>query len=209
MQLTLPTDNNATGENFDKNFLFVDTSKRFSDINQPTFFYSVDFKNEFINIPTTLQEQSIVMGYREVLYRGKAHFVVKVNELYPKYNRVHINFYNNGTWQGWKLLNTAPNYSTTSMINLIGLPSKPIKTSTETFTALDDGYLMLNAYKIELGSTLMVCINDIVAISFPAYHAGTNANICLPLAKDDVIKFITDDESEGWIITTKKFFYSK
>ena len=101
MSLTLPCEDKSTGANFNNSFTYVDLTQQYCERNQMCYFYSSDFSNEYINKPTLLENESHVMGFREVFVRTSVHALVKVTEMYPVYGRQHFNFYNNGTWKGW------------------------------------------------------------------------------------------------------------
>ena len=94
------------GSSFGKNFLSVNPSVRFDKYKQKACFYwDANTKSDFSNIPTALNSVTgSVIGEREVKYRTDKHILVQVTEMYPVQGRTHSNFYNNGSWSGWKSL---------------------------------------------------------------------------------------------------------
>ena len=91
-----------TGQSFQKNFHLLNTGDRDNLVNYSSFFSATNIATEFTNVPTGLLNQTIVIGYREVLWRSSSHVLVKVTEFYPVYGREHFDFYNSGSWRGWK-----------------------------------------------------------------------------------------------------------
>lgn len=55
------------------------------------------------NIPTSMKGK-LWIGYRIVMKRNSIHILVEIHELYPVYGRIWSNFYNNGTWNGWRTI---------------------------------------------------------------------------------------------------------
>ena len=91
-----------TGQSFQKNFHIISPSDKYSSVNRPSYFSTNNIDTEFTNVPNQLQEQTVVIGYREVMWRNSVHILVKVTEFYPVYGRQHFDFYNSGSWRGWK-----------------------------------------------------------------------------------------------------------
>lgn len=54
-------------------------------------------------IPTSMQGK-LWIGYRIVMKRNSIHILVEIHELYPVSGRIWSNFYNNGTWNGWRTI---------------------------------------------------------------------------------------------------------
>lgn len=54
-------------------------------------------------IPTSMQGK-LWIGYRIVMKRNSIHILVEIHELYPVPGRIWSNFYNNGTWNGWRTI---------------------------------------------------------------------------------------------------------
>lgn len=94
------------GSSFGKNFMMVNPTVRYDQYKQKAcFFWDASTKSQFSNIPTTLNSVTgAVIGEREVFYRSSTHIFIRVTEFYPVPGRQHCNFYNNGSWVGWKTL---------------------------------------------------------------------------------------------------------
>lgn len=56
---------------------------------------------QFTGMPTVLQNKTCIL-YRSVLYATTGHALVRMEEGYPVAGRIWTNFYNYGTWTGWK-----------------------------------------------------------------------------------------------------------
>lgn len=54
-------------------------------------------------IPASMKGK-LWIGYRIVMKRNSIHILVEIHELYPVSGRIWSNFYNNGTWNGWRTI---------------------------------------------------------------------------------------------------------
>ena len=95
----------TTGENFNKNFLLVDTNNREAIENQRCFFDITDStRGDYVNIPSAMPSEGVVIGYRAVYVKSPIHCLVKITECFPVSGRQYFNFYNSGNWDGWKVI---------------------------------------------------------------------------------------------------------
>lgn len=95
----------TTGENFNKDFLLIDTNNREAIAHQRSFFDITDStRGDYLNIPSAMPSEGVVIGYREVYYKSAIHCLVKITECFPVSGRQYFNFYNSGNWDGWKVI---------------------------------------------------------------------------------------------------------
>ena len=81
-------------------FLNISLKDRFNAVNRCHYFRQPN-GTAFEGCPTPLKAQEFI-GYREVYWYSTINVMVKLIEFYPMPGRVWTNFYNNGTWTGWK-----------------------------------------------------------------------------------------------------------
>ena len=95
----------TTGENFNKNLLLIDTNNTEAIVNQRSFFDITDStRGDYLNIPSAMPSEGVVIGYREVYVKSASHCLVKITECFPVSGRQYFNFYNSGNWDGWKVI---------------------------------------------------------------------------------------------------------
>ena len=95
----------TTGENFNKDLLLIDTNNREAIAHQRSFFDITDStRGDYLNIPSAMPSEGVVIGYREVYYKSASHCLVKITECFPVSGRQYFNFYNSGNWDGWKVI---------------------------------------------------------------------------------------------------------
>lgn len=83
---------------------------------------------------------------------------------------------------------------------------RPTSASTKTYTFTDNGWLYLYATRGSTsGATIMLQIDGTTRFSFPAFDAYAVVAIMIPVAKDQVLKFITDSASATWTIRQLRF----
>lgn len=97
-ELFIPGDTTNAPPN--NKFLNISLKERFNAINRCHYFRQPN-GTEFEGCPTPLKAQEFI-GYREVYWYSTINVMVKLIEFYPMHGRVWTNFYNNGTWTGWK-----------------------------------------------------------------------------------------------------------
>lgn len=95
----------TTGENFNKNLLIIDTNNTEAIVNQRSFFEITDStRGDYVNIPSAMPSEGVVIGYRAVYVKSAIHCLVKITECFPVSGRQYFNFYNSGNWDGWKVI---------------------------------------------------------------------------------------------------------
>lgn len=95
----------TTGENFNKNLLLIDANNTEAIVNQRSFFEITDStRGDYVNIPSAMPSEGVVIGYRAVYVKSAIHCLVKITECFPVSGRQYFNFYNSGNWDGWKVI---------------------------------------------------------------------------------------------------------
>ena len=95
----------TTGENFNKDLLLIDTNNTEAIVNQRSFFEITDStRGDYVNIPSAMPSEGVVIGYRAVYVKSAIHCLVKITECFPVSGRQYFNFYNSGNWDGWKVI---------------------------------------------------------------------------------------------------------
>lgn len=97
-------DVSKAGESFTKNLLLINTGNPKDKINATATFYIPKDKNTWENLPSEWGDGSEIIGLREVVIHGTEHAYVKITEFHPHNGRIWSNFFNAGTWSGWKVL---------------------------------------------------------------------------------------------------------
>lgn len=97
-ELCIPGDTTNAPPN--NKFLNISLKDRFNAVNRCHYFRQPS-GTAFEGCPTPLKAQEFI-GYREVYWYSTINVMVKLIEFYPMHGRVWTNFYNNGTWTGWK-----------------------------------------------------------------------------------------------------------
>lgn len=97
-ELCIPGDTTNAPPN--NKFLNISLKDRFNAVNRCHYFRQPN-GTAFEGCPTPLKAQEFI-GYREVYWYSTINVMVKLIEFYPMHGRVWTNFYNNGTWTGWK-----------------------------------------------------------------------------------------------------------
>lgn len=94
----------TNGAAFERNFNRV--SFDFDNgVNKLSYFVITDAsRSSWTGIPTTMQKTGTIIGYREVFRRNPENILVKVTEMIPTPGKQYYNFYNAGSWSGWKTL---------------------------------------------------------------------------------------------------------
>lgn len=95
------TNKDNTGGSFRKNFLLINAQAPFSEIHQTACFSKPTEDADWSEVPTAVKGKTWI-GLRTVMRRGPIHIMVKIEEMYPVTGRIWYNFYNNGSWSGWK-----------------------------------------------------------------------------------------------------------
>ena len=97
-ELCIPGDTTNAPPN--NKFLNISLKDRFNAVNRCHYFRQPN-GTAFEGCPTPLKAQEFI-GYREVYWYSTINVMVKLIEFYPMPGRVWTNFYNSGTWTGWK-----------------------------------------------------------------------------------------------------------
>ena len=97
-ELFIPGDTTNAPPN--NKFLNISLKERFNAINRCHYFRQPN-GTEFEGCPSVLKGEEFI-GYREIYWYSPINVMVQLREFYPIPGRVWANFYNNGTWTGWK-----------------------------------------------------------------------------------------------------------
>lgn len=97
-ELFIPGDTTNAPPN--NKFLNISLKERFNAINRCHYFRQPN-GTEFEGCPSVLKGKEFI-GYREIYWYSPINVMVQLNEFYPTPGRVWVNFYNSGTWTGWK-----------------------------------------------------------------------------------------------------------
>lgn len=97
-ELFIPGDTTNAPPN--NKFLNISLKERFNALNRCHYFRQSN-GTEFEGCPPILKGKEFI-GYREVYWYSTINVMVQLREFYPTPGRVWMNFYNNGTWTGWK-----------------------------------------------------------------------------------------------------------
>lgn len=89
------------GSSFDKNFLAIYLPAHENRLNAANYFSKPAEDSEWRNIPSTMTGK-LWLGYRAPQRMGSTNELVVIMEHYPVFGRIWTNYYNSGTWQGWK-----------------------------------------------------------------------------------------------------------
>lgn len=81
-------------------FLTISLQDRFNTLNKCHYFRQPG-GTEFKTCPSALKGKEFI-GYREVYWYAATNVMVQLKEFHPIPGRVWSNFYNSGTWTGWK-----------------------------------------------------------------------------------------------------------
>lgn len=96
----------ADGSSFNKNLLLLAPNNPNANQHKRAFFYIASGDTStFSNMPSVMAGKLTNTGFigvREVYYRSSIHIGVKITEFYPDAGTEYYNFYNNGTWSGWR-----------------------------------------------------------------------------------------------------------
>ena len=104
-------DSDTSGASFEKNFLNINTNNSISRENAISLFNKppTAIDASWSNYPSSLDIFPF-RGYRIPLIWSSSYAMVMLIELTPTVGRLWFNFYNAGTWQGWR-------YSTTTALS--------------------------------------------------------------------------------------------
>lgn len=97
----------GSADTFSYNFLLVNTTTEYaaSGVNdRATFGWTSSTKSQYSSIPTALSSANTASGIREVIWINAVNILVRVVEAFPTAGRTHYNFYNSGSWSGWKTI---------------------------------------------------------------------------------------------------------
>lgn len=94
-------DNLVDGSSFNKNFLAIYLPAHENMLNAANYFYKPAEDSEWRNIPPAMSGK-LWLGYRTPQRMGATNELVVIMEHYPVAGRIWTNYYNSGTWQGWK-----------------------------------------------------------------------------------------------------------
>ena len=137
------------GSSFSKNFLTINPSVRKDNYKKRAYFYwDSNTRDSFSNRPTAMASASTGIGVREVFYRTDKHILVKVTEMWPVPGRQHFNFYNNGSWSGWREA------------------TNPLRVTTPSFSSLPQTF-----YAAGINANHVVSNNQII-LSNPSAQTG-------------------------------------
>lgn len=89
------------GSSFDKNFLAIYLPAHENRLNAANYFSKPAEDSEWRNIPPAMSGK-LWLGYRTPQRMGATNELVVIMEHYPVAGRIWTNYYNSGTWQGWK-----------------------------------------------------------------------------------------------------------
>ena len=89
------------GSPFSKNFMLTGSATPGATPQRSAYFSKPADDTDWVNMPTALQGK-LWVGYRQVYRRSSANILIRIIEMYPSDGRIWTNFYNNGTWKGWK-----------------------------------------------------------------------------------------------------------
>lgn len=96
--LFIPGDTTKAPPNND--FLTISLQDRFNALNKCHYFRQPS-GTEFKMCPPVLKGKEFI-GYREVYWYAATNIMIQLKEFHPIPGRVWSNFYNSGTWTGWK-----------------------------------------------------------------------------------------------------------
>lgn len=94
------SDDARDGSQFGKDFLAVNRSNPYDVKNTEVEFYQRSVETGWTNSP--LGTSATLLGIRRVAILSSTRCAVTIQEFYPVAGRLWTNFYNNGTWTGWK-----------------------------------------------------------------------------------------------------------
>ena len=97
-ELFMPGDTTNAPPN--NKFLNISLKERFNAINRCHYFRQPN-GTEFEGCPSVLKGKEFI-GYRDIYWYSPINVMVQLKEFYPTPGRVWVNFYNSGTWTGWK-----------------------------------------------------------------------------------------------------------
>ena len=97
-ELIIPGDTTNAPPNND--FFLIGLNDRFSEVNRCHYFRQPN-GTEFKGCPSVLKGKEFI-GYRDIYWYSTINVMVQLREFYPIPGRVWANFYNSGTWTGWK-----------------------------------------------------------------------------------------------------------
>lgn len=97
-ELFIPGDTTNAPPN--NKFLNISLKERFNAINRCHYFRQPN-GTEFEGCPSVLKGKEFI-GYRDIYWYSPINVMVQLKEFYPTPGRVWVNFYNSGTWTGWK-----------------------------------------------------------------------------------------------------------
>ena len=91
----------SEGSSFNKNFLLTGSATPGATPQRSAYFSKPADDTDWVNTPTAIQGK-LWVGYRQVYRRSSVNILIRIIEMYPSDGRIWTNFYNNGTWKGWK-----------------------------------------------------------------------------------------------------------
>lgn len=91
---------------FSKNFLSLNLGTPDANERITCIFGKDASDSTYSNVPSAAASTTWI-GTRYVVMRSSTQAMVKIEEMYPTAGRQWFNFYNNGTWSGWKVLTPA------------------------------------------------------------------------------------------------------
>lgn len=101
------TTDDLVGNSFGKNFLYIHTDTKNSDLNRNSYWSSDNVRTDFVSVPDTMPNKA--SGTREVFWKDTNSILVKITEASPVSGREYYNHYNGTTWEGWKVVE--PSYN--------------------------------------------------------------------------------------------------
>ena len=94
-------DNLVDGSSFNKDFLSIYLPAHENRLNAANYFSKPAADSEWTNVPTELSGK-MWLGYRAPQRMGGTNELIVIMEHFPVAGRIWTNYYNSGTWQGWK-----------------------------------------------------------------------------------------------------------
>lgn len=88
---------------------------------------------------------------------------------------------------------------------IMGLPEKPVSTTTTTFTAPANGICNISGMRSPSGNSLNIYVNNKHIANWAAYSAFS-CSILFPVSKGDIVLAKTDSTSATWVLNIKAFY---
>lgn len=125
------TTDDLVGNSFGKNFLYIHTDTKDSDLNRNSYWSSDNVRTDFVSVPDTMPNRA--SGTREVFWKDTNSILVKITEASPVSGREYYNHYNGTTWEGWKVVE--PSYNGNNAFRVYTASGLGVE-STDDLTAI-------------------------------------------------------------------------